>query len=230
MLRSDAIIAFNQELHYAGPPLPPGVGIMNPFLENPAVSGLSAAFYRRFYSDDKPRKLILGINPGRLGAGATGIPFTDTKRYREAMGADAYLGKETHEPSSVFVYDVIAAYGGPEKFYQDFYIHSVCPLGFTYTAPGKQALNYNYYDDPALQATVTPFIIWNLREQIKLAGTSETCFCLGAGKNSAFLQKLNAKEGFFGRVVPLEHPRFVMQYRAKRKAEYVDAWLRALGA
>jgi hypothetical protein len=228
MNRAEAIIAFHDSLTYRGGPLPEGVEVMNPYQENPAVKPVSDAFYRRFYSDERPRKLILGINPGRLGAGATGIPFTDTKRFEALMGTQAGIGQRTHEPSSVFVYAVVETYGGAEKFFGDFYIHSVCPLGFTIRHAGKQPVNYNYYDSSALQAAVLPFIQWNLREQIRLAGSDERCFCLGSGKNSAFLSALNAREKLFGEVVPMDHPRFIMQYKAKHIQSSVDQWLETL--
>jgi hypothetical protein len=227
MTRADAMIAFNESLVYTGPALPEGVQLMNPFRENPTVPELTRQFYRQYYDDAAPRRLILGINPGRLGAGATGIPFTDTKRMVEFLGIHPPLGVSTHEPSSVFVYEVIQAYGGAAAFYRDFYIHSVCPLGFTLAKPGGKEVNYNYYDDAKLTATVLPFIIWNIRKQIALAGRADVCYCLGAGKNYDFLSRLNQKEGFFERIVPLEHPRFVMQYRARTKATYLAAWLGA---
>jgi hypothetical protein len=230
MTRAEAIIAFNEKLAYTGPALPDNVHIMNPFRENPSVPALTQEFYTRYYGDAEPRRLILGINPGRLGAGATGIPFTDTKRMQEFLGIMVPGGVHTHEPSSVFVYEVIQAYGGAAAFYRDFYIHSVCPLGFTIAKPGSKEVNYNYYDDARLTATVLPFIIWNIRQQIALAGRSDVCYCLGSGKNFDFLSKLNKQEGFFERIVPLEHPRFVMQYRARTKDAYVAAWLAALHA
>ncbi len=56
---------------------------MNPFKENPDALAISSAFYKKYYDDHRMRRLILGINPGRFGAGVTGIPFTDTKRLTE---------------------------------------------------------------------------------------------------------------------------------------------------
>lgn len=50
---------------------------------------------------------------------------------------------------------------------------------------------------------------------------------MGTGKNAAFLQALNEKEKFFKEVVPLEHPRFVMQYKSKTKSQYIDKYLTA---
>lgn len=75
---ADKIIEFNKFLHFEGL-LPDGIRIMNPFRDN-YIFKVSSSFYRKYYNDNKPRHLILGINPGRFGAGFTGVPFTDTKR------------------------------------------------------------------------------------------------------------------------------------------------------
>jgi len=56
---------------------------MIPSRDSSVVRKLIREFYTKFYSDCKPRQLVLGINPGRFGAGATGIPFTDTRRLNE---------------------------------------------------------------------------------------------------------------------------------------------------
>ncbi len=75
---ADRIIAFNKQLDFSGN-LPDGISIMNPFKENDTIIPVSSAFYQKYYNDNNPRHLILGINPGRFGAGVTGIPFTDPK-------------------------------------------------------------------------------------------------------------------------------------------------------
>jgi len=47
------------------------------------------------------------------------------------------------------------------------------------------------------------------------------------------LRKLNEKEKFFKNMIALEHPRFIMQYKAKSKdvyiKKYVDAFESVLG-
>ncbi|HWV68816.1 uracil-DNA glycosylase family protein, partial [Chitinophaga sp.] len=129
--------------------------------------------------------------------------------------------------SSVFVYDVIDAYGGVKKFYRKFYISSICPLGFTSLQPGGKEVNYNYYDSAALRKAAYPFIVNSLKEQLQWNISREVCYCMGTGKNAAFLQALNEKEKFFGKVIPLEHPRFVMQYKSKTKSQYIDKYLAA---
>lgn len=223
------VILFNRQLEYTGAPLPAGIRIMNPFREHEQALRISELFYNKYYNDDNARHIILGINPGRFGGGLTGIPFTDPKRLRSACHI-GYQGKVTHEPSSVFVYEMINAYGGPEAFYRDFYINSPCPLGFTtVNADGKEK-NYNYYDSKALTDAVTGFMTDNIRKQIALGIDTDTCFCFGTGKNESFLNKLNKQYGFFKRIVALEHPRFIMQYKAKTKLFYIDKYLAAFSS
>lgn len=200
---------------------------MNPFEETAAALKTSAAFYSKYYNDTNQRHLILGINPGRLGAGLTGIPFTDPKRLVNECGI-AYEGRVTHEPSSVFIYEMIHAYGGIEAFYNDYYINSPCPLGFTSVDADGKEKNYNYYDSKELTAAVKDYMIANIRQLIGMGVNTETCFCLGTGKNEQFLTRLNAEHHFFGKIVALEHPRFIMQYKNKQKSLYIDKYVTAL--
>lgn len=223
---ADKIIAFNRKLHYEGQ-LPERIRIMNPFREHKQVLPVAEQFYRRFYNDNNKRILILGINPGRLGSGVTGVPFTDTKRLEEKCGI-MIPGLHTHEPSSVFMYDMIDVYGGVVSFYNDVYISSACPLGFTRINEAGKEVNYNYYDSKALQEAVLPFIEWNLKQQIAIGCSTETCFCLGTGKNFKFLEALNKKMKLFDRIVPLEHPRYIMQYKLKNKQHYVNDYVMKL--
>ena len=224
---ADRVIAFNRSLEFLEP-LPPGIHVMNPFRENPAILPVSVSFYKKYYDDTRPRHLILGINPGRFGGGVTGVPFTDSKRLKKECGLP-YPGPETHEPSSVFVYDVIAAFGGAEEFYRRFYINSVCPLGFTKTNERGQELNYNYYDSKELTGAAYGFIVDSIRKQLAFGVETDFCFCFGTGKNEKFLRQLNEEHKFFGEVVPLEHPRFVMQYKARHKQFYIQKYLSAFG-
>ena len=221
------IITFTEKLTYTGAPLPKGIRVMNPYRETPGIKEAVDIFYRKYYADDKPRHFILGINPGRLGGGSTGIPFTDPKRLVSACHIK-YAGPVTHEPSSAFVYDMIDAYGGVKKFYRDFYIHSVCPLGFTAVAAGGKEVNYNYYDSPALTKAVYPFIVENLQKQVAMGVHKTVCLCFGTGKNADFLQKLNLEYPLFEKIIPIEHPRYIMQYKAKQKVAYIEKYLRVM--
>jgi len=226
MTFADRVIRFNDQLEYTGPALPQGIRIMNPFREFEQTTRISELFYRKYYNDDNPRHIILGINPGRFGGGITGIPFTDPKRLKSECHID-YAGKSAHEPSSVFVYEMIHAYGGVEAFYNKFYINSLCPLGFTTINNNGKEKNYNYYDSRELENTVSGFIVENVRTQIDLGVATDICFCFGTGKNETYLRKLNEQHHFFKEVIALEHPRFIMQYKAKSKQFYIDKYIEA---
>jgi hypothetical protein len=226
MTLAGKIIEFNNYLEFTGT-LPEAIRIMNPFRENKVVNELSAAFYTKYYSDHNIRRLILGINPGRFGAGSTGIPFTDTRRLNENCGIP-FSDFRTHEPSSSFVYEMIDAFGGPREFFGRYFLSAVCPLGFTKTGKRDKPVNYNYYDTRELERLVYPFILETLKKQIDFGIDRSVCFCLGTGKNEAFLRKLNREHHFFGEIISLEHPRFIMQYRAKRKEEFIRKYVRVL--
>ncbi|WP_316814291.1 SMUG2 DNA glycosylase family protein [Pedobacter heparinus] len=229
MTFADKVIRFNKNLSYTGAALPTGIRIMNPFKENLQTMDIVQKFYHKYYNDNQARHLILGINPGRFGAGLTGIPFTDPKRLITECNI-AYAGKLSHEPSSVFIYEMIHAFGGAEAFYKQFYISSPCPLGFTAVAANGKEKNYNYYDSKALEKAVYDFIVENIRKQIAIGVHTGLCFCFGTGKNEKFLLKLNAEYKFFKKIVALEHPRFIMQYKTSSKQFYIDKYLSAFNA
>lgn len=200
--------------------LPKGFELIDPFSES-ETKEIFSTFYTKYFPDDSPRRFILGINPGRHGAGVTGIPFTDPKILTEVCGLTNEFPQK-HELSAIFVYEVVDAYGGPEPFYQDHYINSVCPLGFL-----ANGINCNYYDDKKLYEAVKPYIISGIQGQIAIGMKTDIAYCLGNGKNFKFLQKLNDDHKFFTKIIPLPHPRWVMQYRRKRMPEFVDMYLDA---
>ncbi|MEO9003458.1 MAG: SMUG2 DNA glycosylase family protein [Ginsengibacter sp.] len=222
---ADKIISFNKNIAFNGL-LPKGISIMNPFKENKEAMLISSKFYKKYYDDHSQRHIILGINPGRFGAGVTGVPFTDTKRLFDECGLE-FSGKATHEPSATFIYEVINIYGGPVAFYKDFYIQSICPLGFTKKNDKGRDVNYNYYDSKELTEAIYDFMIANIRKQIKLGIQTDICFCFGTGKNVAFLKKINEEYEFFKTIIPLEHPRFIMQYKFNSKQVYLDKYMKA---
>ena len=226
MTFADKVIKFNEQLTYTGDTLPPGIRIMNPFKEYPQTMDIVSAFYHKYYNDDNERYIILGINPGRFGGGLTGIPFTDPKRLVSECHIN-YSGKVSHEPSSVFVYETIHAFGGPELFYKQFYINSPCPLGFTSIDNKGKETNYNYYDSKELIKAVYHFMIENIQKQITFGVNTDVCFCFGTGKNEKFLNKLNNEHHFFKKIIALEHPRFIMQYKSKAKQFYIDKYINA---
>jgi hypothetical protein len=120
---------------------------------------------------------------------------------------------------------MIDAYGGPEKFYSDFYISAISPLGFTHPGKNGKQVNYNYYDSSMLTQAVYGFMKEKLEEQLEFGIIRDICYCLGTGKNYVFINEMNMKYGYFGEVIPLEHPRFIMQYKTKQKEQYISRYL-----
>jgi len=108
--------------------LPAGVEILNPY-QSKEVMKVCTTFYQKYYNDNKGLVMILGINPGRFGAGITGIPFTDPVRLEKNCGIKNNFEKRG-ELSSDFIYRLIGKMGGPDHFYRHFYIGAVSPLGF----------------------------------------------------------------------------------------------------
>lgn len=220
---AEKVIEFNSNLQYSGN-LPEGFEVLNPFFDNPETMVVMKEFYQRFYNDNKRRKFIIGINPSRKGAGVTGVPFTDTKRLKSECGIEM-KSAHTHEISSVFIYDMIKAFGDVEKFYSEFYINSPFPLAIVKKTKNGE-LNANYYDDKTLFEDVKPFIIKSLKKHITLGLDTSEVFVLGK-KNADFLAKINKEEHFFDKMTVLEHPRYIQQYKSKEKDLYIDKYLLA---
>lgn len=201
--------------------LPNNIGWLYPQASEDVMK-LVNIYLEKYYNDVETRKIIFGINPGRFGAGVTGINFTAPKQLAEHCEIPHDL-KMQSELSAEFIYRVIEAYGGPKKFYRQFFISSVCPLGFV-----QNGKNINYYDDKKLLATVEPFIIDAIQQQLQLPVEKDFCLVIGGEKNYKFFSRLNERFRWFRGIKPLPHPRFIMQYRRKYVDEFVDLYLKAL--
>jgi hypothetical protein len=201
--------------------LPQGIEVMNPY-SNQHVMDVCRAFYSKFFNDTRGRRLILGINPGRFGAGITGINFTDPIRLEKDCGIQNDFEKRP-ELSSDFVYRLIKQMGGASHFYTHYYIGAVSPLGFL-----KDDKNFNYYDSPELLHRLKKFIVQNLIDQVALGINSRRCYCMGQGKNFEYLKYLNSELKLFSEIVPLPHPRWVMQYRRKQLRRIITNTIKEL--
>ena len=189
--------------------LPDGVEAMNPYLQ-PSTMDAVTKYYTKFFNDTNPRTFIVGINPGRFGAGITGISFTDTVRLEQDCGISHEL-QPTTELSSEYIYSVIEQMGGPQAFFSRFYLTSLSPIGFT-----RDGKNYNYYDSPALLKATLPYMEQQLARQLAFGANPEVAFSLGSGKNLKYLREVNRRLGNpFREIVAINHPRYVMQYRRK---------------
>lgn len=221
----DKVIDFNRNLQYSDL-LPENYRVINPYFDNPDTMKVMQAFYHKFYNDNKQRRFIIGINPSRHGAGVTGVPFTDTKRLESVCGIKMEAA-HTHEISSVFLYDMIAAFGGANAFYKQFYINSPFPLAIVRKTKEGNWLNANYYDDSKLFERVKEYMISSLKSHISMGLDTSLVYVLGK-KNAVFIQKLNKEAKLFDNFKVLEHPRYIQQYKSKEKQLYIDKYILTL--
>ena len=225
---AEKVLQFNDELSRVLPAVPEGFNIINPF-SGEQVRKVGAAFYQKYYNDTFSRRLILGSSPARRGTAVTGVPFEDAAHLQNETGI--YIDKfYINKSSSGFLYDVFEKYGGCEKFYSDFYMNFVCPLGIVKINPKGNEVNCNYYENKKLQEALTPFIIDTLRSFTDFGIDTSVCYCIGSGENYSFLSKVNEEYKFFDTIIPLEHPRFIMQYNSKRKDVFIEKYINALCA
>ncbi len=202
-------------------PLPPCVEPIYPF-DNRETKAVMQQFFNKYYDDTKPRTYLVGINPGRLGSGVTGIGFTDAYHLENVCGIANSFDKRV-EISASFMFEVIEAYGGAEKFYGDFFFTTTMPLGLL-----KEGKNYNYYDDKKTQEYLEPFITETLLKQMSFPQAKANIICIGQGKNLKYLQSFNKKYNCFSSIEVVPHPRWVMQYRRKDKEKYIGFYVELL--
>jgi hypothetical protein len=206
----------------AAPPLPDAVQALNPYAAEPART-LLTQFAGRYYADNEPRVALLGINPGRFGAGSTGVAFTDPAALAALCGIENELPRRA-ELSSQFVYQLIAALGGPAAFYRHFYLGSLYPLVLV-----REGRNYNYYDSAAVTRVLWPQMQASLRQQAALPGLRRDVAVSLGRRNGEFFNRLNEELGLFERIIVFDHPRFLMQYKRRQVPDYVAEYARVLG-
>jgi len=99
-------------------------------------------FYRDYVDGNigTIKVVLCGINPGKNGAGKTGIPFIDFNSLSELL---TEVKRYDSEKSAGFFYSIIKKYGA-RKFYSNIYVTNICSVGFL-----KDNKNYNYYDLPS---------------------------------------------------------------------------------
>ncbi|MCI9279245.1 MAG: SMUG2 DNA glycosylase family protein [Bacilli bacterium] len=225
----EQIIQFYSNLENELFNLPLGYKSINPFIgeHKNQVKKVSSLFYQKYYSARQVRRIILGSSPARRGSAVTGVPFEDAIHLQNETGIyidNFYINKS----SSDFLYEVMERYGGCGKFYNDFYMSFVCPLGIVKINSDGKEVNCNYYENKKLQDSLEQFIVNSIKKQIELNIDTSICYCIGSGENYKFLLELNKKHNFFQQIIPLEHPRFIMQYNKHRKEEFIDKYLSAL--
>ena len=228
---SQQVLQFNNNLSRISLNLPNGFKIINPFNgeSKEEIKKITTSFYSKFYNDSHKRRMILGSSPARRGTAVTGVPYEDAQHLQAETGIfidNFHINKS----SSNFLYEVIEKYGGCEKFYNDFYMNFICPLGIVRINSKGNEVNCNYYENKRVQDTLYSFIINSIKEQLNFNIDTSICYCIGSGENYKFLSKINEQYDFFQSIIPLEHPRFIMQYNSVNKDLFIKKYLNALNS
>lgn len=100
---------------------------------------IAKRFVKAYCSSQRPSVVLCGINPGRLGAGKTGIPFLDFASLSKLL---ADIDRRDSERSAQFFFEVIEHFGA-KAFYSAFHVTNISSVGFE-----RAGSNVNYYDLP----------------------------------------------------------------------------------
>ena len=226
---SEKVLQFDQELGNVKIDLPAPYKLINPYSSRnkKQVLQMIQIFYHKYFNDINKRRLILGSSPARRGSAITGVPFEDASNLQKETGI-SIANFHVNNAASNFLNEVIDKYGGRLKFYYDFYLNFVCPVGICKTNSKGNQVNCNYYENKRVEEILTSFIISALKTQINFGIDTSVCYCIGSGQNYQELSKINKKWCFFQKIVPLEHPRFITQYHPEEKEKYLHKYLDAL--
>jgi len=131
------------------------ISVLIDFLDNwPVIK----QFEKKFYANAYPKVVLCGINPGRLGAGKTGIPFIDFASLSKMMPG---IDRNDSERSASFFFDIVQSIG-VETFYRHFYVTNISWLGYQHH---NKNVNYDQLPEAA-KAFVYRIFRWEM-EHVK---------------------------------------------------------------
>ena len=88
--------------------------------------------------------------------------------------------------------------------------------------------NINYYEMKNWRNDLLPAVEKELEKHLSWNVNRSKVISIGRGENAKVLKEINDRRGWFEEVVALPHPRWILQYRRKRKDEFLEEYLRAL--
>lgn len=190
---------------------PNGIAILSDFLSN---WGNIERFYSTYYGPQFPPTVLCGLNPGRHGAGKTGVPFLDFISLSKLLSG---VNRSDTERSAQFFFKIVSHFGA-KAFFRSFYVTNVSWVGFI-----KAGKNVNYDDDLPSQAidfihrmltsemeVVRPKRIISLSKSVHrtitdlFGGTVDTRVCLPHPNWCAFPNKeVASKSAYLNALTPL---------------------------
>lgn len=186
-----------------------GISMLEGYLDQ---SDIMDAFCEKFYSNQIPKIVICGINPGRLGAGLTGVPFFDFASLSKIFPS---IQRNDTENTAQFFFKVIEKIG-VERFFKYFYITNVSSVGYS---KGKSNFNFNKLPD-----NLQSIVFSNFAKEIELIKPAKIIALGEAAFNG--VESALGKNNY--RLEKLKHPSWIMQYKRDEINFWVQAYADAL--
>ena len=190
------------------------VKILSDFLDN---KDNIINFHKKYVEPNSPRVVICGINPGRNGAGLTGIPFIDFESLSNMLPD---IQKKDWEQSAKFFFSVIQEFG-IEEFYKNFHVTNISWFGFSRIDKPK---NVNYFEKDIF-TEIAIYLIDKFVEEMELINPD---YIIPLSKTVKYeLEKLK-KQGKIRAEIGtcINHPSWVVTYRRKDlsiwRQKYID--------
>lgn len=170
------------------------------------------AFCQKFYGDAIPRIMICGINPGRHGAGKTGVPFLDFMSLSRLIPG---IERQDSEKSASFFFEVVRSFDA-ESFFRTFYVGNFSSVGYL-----RDGVNLNYHDLPQAAREV---VERNFLEEIEAIHPTHV-ISLGKEVHRTLHNLLSAS---IDCSLYLPHPSWIATYRSYEMDHWVARYRDAL--
>lgn len=126
------------------------IGILSEFLDN---KNNIIDFHKKYVQPNSPKIVMCGINPGRRGAGITGIPFIDTNSLSRMLPG---ISNPKSEKSAKFFFSIIEEFGINE-FYKNVHVTNMSWFGF-YKLDNGTNVNYNSLPEEIQNILIDKFV------------------------------------------------------------------------
>lgn len=169
-------------------------------------------FWQTYYGGALPRVVLCGINPGRHGAGKTGIPFLDFQSLSKLIPG---IDRQDSERTAGFFFQIVRQFG-VEAFFKTFYVTNVSSVGFI-----RDGKNLNYHDLPAPALEV---VERNFLQEMEVVRPTHI-ISLGDAVQQTVRKLLPASVDCSMR---LPHPSWIMTYRGNAQDKWAARYLEVL--
>ena len=190
------------------------IRILSEFLDNEKNI---IEFHKKYVEPNSPKIVICGINPGRKGAGKTGIPFIDFASLTRMLPD---IKENDSEQTAKFFFSVIQKIG-IENFYKNFHVTNLSWFGFSRIDKNK---NVNY-DNEDIPAEIKNCLIDKFVEEMELINPD---YIITLSKDVLYeLKSLKEQKKISSEIgARLNHPSWITTYRSKDinmwKIKYVE--------